>query len=76
MKHEDRAAFPCTAPVQTGMSLRDYFAAKAMHAILCGSQTTTEMGKAANTAVDQSQKVAQQAYIYADAMIAHMLREP
>lgn len=56
------SAFPCAADVnpdgiQSGMTLRDYFAAKAMHALLVADGTTR---------FDQR---AREAYEMADAML-------
>lgn len=60
-------AFPCEDPTssdpQEGMSLRDYFAAKAMNGILAGDDT-----------MDDASKLARWAYEIADAMIAHRLK--
>ena len=48
--------------VHTGMSLRDYFAAKAMQGMLSRQEAPSCGGKAGN--------IAEMAYIHADAMLA------
>lgn len=45
-----------------GMSLRDYFAAKAMHAVMTGSKAWNH--------VKTSAEIAEAAYLIADAMLA------
>jgi hypothetical protein len=55
-------AFPFTGDWE-GMTLRDYFAAKAMIAIL------VEVGRSHGVAHTLDDKIAQQSYIVADAML-------
>ena len=60
------SAFP-TPPVigDKGMSLRDYFAAKAMQAIISGEYATRAEFK-----VNDAETVAERSYEYANAMLA------
>jgi hypothetical protein len=62
----DRFAFPSTGPVAstTGMTLRDYFAAKAMSALVTAS------GDSEGLVEYVEEIVAQSAYKMADAMLA------
>lgn len=53
----------------TGMSLRDYFAAKAMAAIISGSAFPQISTLAAKADVDAGEFLATAAYEYADAML-------
>jgi hypothetical protein len=76
-KNEGGAAFPRTAsdigwgdgcsPGQEGMTLRDYFAAKAMASMI---QSDTEKGWKYGFKGWQYGFVAEEAYKYADAMLA------
>lgn len=72
------AAFPCEGGVDsglypdTGMTLRDYFAAKALNGFLCSqyvSDYIKEIGSF-STDSDVRRNLATNAYLYADAMIA------
>ena len=64
MKKDDIYAFPVTAINAGGMTLRDYFAAKAMQAIIIGNEadecTTSESGAIG---------LSKDAYIIADSML-------
>lgn len=59
---------PITAVFDSGMSLRDYFAAKAMQAIISKQphMTTPEV----SIGMDRLRQVANGAYMYADAMMS------
>jgi hypothetical protein len=64
---EDFPAFPVMdmeAPTSPGMTLRDYFAAKAMSAIVCGSVNQGGADKPEDAA-----PLAAAAYFMADAML-------
>ena len=69
MKTKDNGgpAFPetCGDQIVPGMTLRDYFAAKAMLAILGGVIAKTE-----NEAAEVPELVSEVAYLVADAMLA------
>jgi hypothetical protein len=54
-----------------GMSLRDYFAAKAMEGMLSNSETAKDTRKQNHTPDILGEEVSQAAYIIADAMIVH-----
>lgn len=59
---------------QTGMTLRDYFAAAAMQGMLAYSNVNPSYGNwVENCSPD---RVAVQAYVYADAMLAARDRQP
>lgn len=71
------AAFPRedyqadAAPGQRGMTLRDYFAAKAMQAALTNESLLKRIGqRAGNDIVEGHSDIASGAYAMADAMIA------
>jgi hypothetical protein len=52
-----------------GMSLRDYFAAKAMHAYLHPNKTKDVVEKASQLQISFSEQIAGRAYEIADAML-------
>jgi hypothetical protein len=54
---------------ETGMTLRDYFAAQALSAIISGSAFPTIHGLADEAGVDSGEYMADAAYEYADAML-------
>ena len=62
-----------------GMSLRDYFAAKAMQALIAaahsGHGTDAIMKAAEATGLSESRIISSAAYDYADAMLAHREKE-
>jgi len=58
---DNTPAFPYQVSTQSGMDLRDYFAAKAMHSLLIAHANSSGWSKDA---------VASQSYKMADAMIA------
>ncbi len=63
-------AFP--DDVSAGMSLRDYFAAKAMFALLANTEAFNQAREIAGShAVYVEEEVAEWAYLYADAMLRH-----
>lgn len=87
MKNDGGAAFPTEKhkhkwydgePIDhdhehlSGMSLRDYFAAKAMQGMLANSEMQTAMGQLMKQQKDYNpiERTAIAAYRYADAMIA------
>lgn len=53
-----------------GMTLRDYFAAKAMHAALVTPHTWRDLGYTPKSGLDDMQNSARMAYQLADAMLA------
>jgi hypothetical protein len=55
---KDTPAFPHTEPVTTGMTLRDYFAAKALQGLLSDSYDFSDRNR-----------IAEKAYDFADAMM-------
>ena len=55
---KDTPAFPHTEPVTTGMTLRDYFAAKALQGLLSDSYDFADRNR-----------IAEKAYDFADAMM-------
>lgn len=68
-KNDGGAAFPDFK--QTGMSLRDYFAAKAMQGIASDQRQMMALGeKAAENGFDPVALLATGAYAIADAMLA------
>lgn len=54
---------------QEGMSLRDYFAAKAMQGYLSNAWQAKEMDETGDTSSEQMALVAEAAYCMADAML-------
>lgn len=58
-------------PPQDGMSLRDYFAAKAMHAVLTNDKRFVAVAETyeKEAGIGSRDAVAQYAYEYADAML-------
>ena len=71
-KEDGGPAFPCPVlhgnGAPTGMSLRDYFAAKAMAAVIMNPETQRELG---NMGRDEGMVVISKvAYMQADAMLA------
>lgn len=52
--------------IQSGMTLRDYFAAKAMHAIITGTSDRFSLG---DDHPETNMTIAKVAYIVADAMV-------
>ena len=56
-----------TQPAQEGMTLRDYFAAKAMQGWVSSSPQVA--GKALNGTAEHADDIAQASYRYADAML-------
>jgi hypothetical protein len=59
-----KSAFPvvlATNAKDEGMTLRDYFAAKALHAILCNQEAVPSS--------DSDDAIANRAYFFADAML-------
>jgi hypothetical protein len=80
-KHDGGPAFPVTAerrpddthvPGWDGMSLRDYFAGKALAGLLSSSESIGAMSRVAEKEGfrDSSDVVSRAAYCYADAMLA------
>lgn len=69
---EDKSAFP--AGMDSGMTLRDYFAAKAMQGILSNSDHLNIILEA-TTETSVSQAIAKDAYYTADCMIAERNKE-
>ena len=65
-------AFPLDDGVNRGMSLRDYFAARAMHAALTSeaAMQAFELEAAMNDGARGERAVAEAAYRMADAMLA------
>ena len=64
-------AFPCTHSSWRGMTLRDYFAAKAMQGLLSDTTTMGNISKDAKTlGVCSVKYVVSAAYDFADAMLA------
>ena len=65
------------APDQRGMSLRDYFAGRALavlvHDLITGSHIKDGIGI---SLADDTRAVAGEAYCYADAMLAEREKEP
>jgi hypothetical protein len=60
---KNEPAFPGNFVNESGMSLRDYFAAKAMQAVIISTNGSSY-------SYQQPEKSAQTAYVYADAMLA------
>jgi hypothetical protein len=71
-KDTDEAAFPVGLPnVGRGITIRDYFAAKAMQATLSSDTAVAEI-MASDMGADQAglaKSVAEIAYLFADAML-------
>ena len=66
--NSDESAFPVPADsVADGMTLRDYFAAKAMQAILTHKEAFNDMGET---------QIAEMAYNQADAMLKARKEKP
>jgi len=75
MKDTGGSAFPAVwnfgtgeSGINEGMTLRDYFAAKALH--VANFQTNEEFYKGNDDMEGFYQEVAEKSYLYADAMIA------
>lgn len=70
LRMNDEYAFPrsanCQFHVELGMSLRDYFAAKAMQSIIAKSQFETA---SVRNAKSKAELTSTGAYLYADAML-------
>lgn len=66
------AAFPCHSDQSwaEGMALRDYFAAKAMQAVMCGDLLDRAACESEADKERLSETVARYAYKFADAMLA------
>ena len=70
-KNDGGPAFPSdfTLPENQGLTLRDYFAAKAMAAIWSGSAMTVIQNVADEAGVSVERYIAAAAYLQADAML-------
>lgn len=64
-----------SSSVQEGISTRDYFAAKALQALITTTNSWPDLGLTPIHGLDDQQQIARFAYMYADAMLSVSQKE-